>query len=148
MDLWSVFVLATLRLNLNGDHDRVLALANNHNTLRQMLGHCGFDQHKQYKLQTIKDNIMLLTPNILDQISRLVVAAGDQVFKIEDKQLAGRCDSFVLKTNVHFPTDINRLFDAVRCAIRDTEKCGEALGLTDWRQSKYNNRQIKRAYLA
>jgi IS5 family transposase len=67
MDLWSVFVLATLRLNLNCDHDRVLALANNHNTLRQMLGHCGFDQHKQYKLQTIKDNIMLLTANILDQ---------------------------------------------------------------------------------
>jgi IS5 family transposase len=70
------------------------------------------------------------------------------VFKIEDKQLAGRCDSFVLKTNVHFPTDINRLFDAVRCAIRDTAKCCEALGLTDWRQSKYNIRQIKRAYLA
>jgi IS5 family transposase len=44
MDLWSVFILATLRLNLNCDHDRVLALANNHHTLRQMLGHCGFEQ--------------------------------------------------------------------------------------------------------
>jgi IS5 family transposase len=44
MDLWSVFILATLRLNLNCDYDRVLALANNHHTLRQMLGHCGFEQ--------------------------------------------------------------------------------------------------------
>ncbi|MFT5164345.1 MAG: hypothetical protein ACI9FJ_002946, partial [Alteromonadaceae bacterium] len=31
MDLWSVFVLATIRLNLNTNYDSVLALANNHN---------------------------------------------------------------------------------------------------------------------
>jgi hypothetical protein len=147
MDLWSVFILASLRLNLNCDYDRVLELANNHNNLRQMLGHCGFSQHEQYKLQTIKDNIKLLTPDILDQISRLVVGAGHQLFQIENKSLVGRCDSFVFETNVHFPTDINLLFDAVRCAIRDTAKCCEKLGLTDWRQSKYNIKKIKRAYL-
>jgi IS5 family transposase len=147
MDLWSVFILASLRLNLNCDYDRVLALANNHNTLRQMLGHCGFSQHEQYKLQTIKDNIKLLTPDILDQISRLVVGAGHPLFQIENKSLVGRCDSFVFETNAHFPTDINLLFDAVRCAIRDTAKCCEELGLTDWRQSKYNIKKIKRAYL-
>ena len=107
MDLWLVFILATLRLNLNCDYDRVLELANNHYTLRQMLGHCGFDQREQYKLQTIKDNIRLLTPTILDQISRLVVEAGHQLLRIEDTPLAGRCDSFVFETNVHFPTDIN-----------------------------------------
>ena len=147
MDLWSVFILASLRLNLNCDYDRVLELANNHYTLRQMLGHCGFEQHEQYKLQTIKDNIRLLTPTILDQISRLVVEAGHQLFRIEDIPLAGRCDSFVFESNVHFPTDINLLFDAIRCAIRDTANCCEALGLTDWRQSKHNIRMIKRAYL-
>ena len=147
MDLWSVFILATLRLNLNCDYDRVLELANNHFTLRQMLGHCGFAQHQQYKLQTIKDNIALLTPDILNQINCLVVNAGHQLLQIENEPLAGRCDSFVLETDVHFPTDINLLFDAVRCAIRDTAKCCEAFGLTDWRQSKYNIKKIKKEYL-
>jgi IS5 family transposase len=147
MDLWSVFILAALRLNLNCDYDRVLELANNHRTIREMLGHCGFDEQEQYKLQTIKDNIALLTPDILDQINLLVVKAGHQLFKIEDESLAGRCDSFVLETNVHFPTDINLLYDAVRCAIRDTAKCCQEVGLTEWRQSKYNIRQVKKAYL-
>jgi IS5 family transposase len=147
MDLWSVFILAALRLNLNCDYDRVLELANNHHTIREMLGHCGFDVQYKYKLQTIKDNIALLTPDILDQINQLVVKAGHQLFEIEEGSLAGRCDSFVLETNVHFSTDINLLYDAVQCAIRDTAKCCQEVGLTEWRQSKYNIRQVKKAYL-
>ena len=31
--------------------------------------------------------------------------------------IRGRCDSFVLKTDVHFPTDINLLYDAIRTLI-------------------------------
>lgn len=147
MDLWSVFVLASLRLNLNCDYDRVLELANNHHTLRQMLGHCGLTQHEQYKLQTIKDNVALLTRDILNQINCLVVNAGRQLFDHEDIPLAGRCDSFVLETDVHFPTDINLLFDAVRCAIRVTAKCCNNFGLTEWRQSKHNIGKVKTAYL-
>ena len=147
MDLWSVFVLATLRLNLNCDYDRVLELANNHYTLRQMLNRCGLTQHEQYKLQTIKDNLALLTPDILNQINCVVVNAGHQLFQNQDIPLAGRCDSFVFETNAHFPTDINILFDAVRCAIRDTAKCCEYFELTDWRQSKHNINTIKKAYL-
>jgi len=30
----------------------------------------------------------------------------------------GRCDSFVVETNVHFPTDISLAFDAVRKVIQ------------------------------
>jgi hypothetical protein len=30
----------------------------------------------------------------------------------------GRCDSFVVETDVHYPTDINLLFDAVRKMIQ------------------------------
>ncbi|MCP4229215.1 MAG: ISNCY family transposase, partial [bacterium] len=39
MALWSILVLGTLRVNINADHDRVLELANEHKTLREMLGH-------------------------------------------------------------------------------------------------------------
>ena len=39
MSLWAVLVLGVVRLGLNCDYDRVMELANEHRTLRQMLGH-------------------------------------------------------------------------------------------------------------
>lgn len=39
MELWDILVLGTLRVSLNCDYDRVMELANEHRTLRQMLGH-------------------------------------------------------------------------------------------------------------
>ncbi len=33
-------------------------------------------------------------------------------------KLKGRCDSFVLETDVHYPTDINLLLDAIRKMAR------------------------------
>ena len=43
MDQWSILVLGTLRLGLNADFDRIQELANQHITLRMMLGHGLFD---------------------------------------------------------------------------------------------------------
>ena len=34
-----------------------------------------------------------------------------------DEKLKGRCDSFVVETDVEYPTDIRLLFDAVRKII-------------------------------
>ena len=59
MHLWKILVLGVLRLNLNWNYDRLREMANQHSTIRQMLGH-GFDDREQYKLQTIKDNVSLL----------------------------------------------------------------------------------------
>ena len=39
MALWKIFVMGSLRLNLNCDYDRLQELVNNHKTIRQMLGH-------------------------------------------------------------------------------------------------------------
>ena len=58
--------------------------------------------------------------------------------------LRGRCDSFVLETNVHFPTDINLLCDAMRKVITLTAQWCECLGMSDWRQHAYNARHVKR----
>ena len=57
----------------------------------------------------------------------------------------GRCDSYVVKTNVHYPTDINLLYDAIRCSIRDIAKYAESNNLPNWRQYQYNTRNCKRA---
>ena len=78
MHLWRILVLGILRLNLNWDYDRLREMANQHSTIRQMLGH-GFDDSEQYKLQTIKDNVSLFTPALLERINDAVVAAGHDV---------------------------------------------------------------------
>ena len=78
MHLWRILVLGVLRLNLNWDYDRLREMANQHSTIRQMLGH-GFDDSEQYKLQTIKDNVALFTAELLEKINEVVVAAGHDV---------------------------------------------------------------------
>ncbi len=80
MTLWSVLVCGVLRLDLNIDYDRLHELVNNHNTIRQMLGHAAFDDI-QYHHQTLKDNVRLLTPELLEQINVLVVQSGHGVVK-------------------------------------------------------------------
>ncbi len=52
----------------------------------------------------------------------------------------------MVKTNVHFPTDINLLFDAIRKAIELIAQLCERHTKSDWRQSVYNLRQIKKSY--
>ena len=85
MDLWRMLVPGTLRLTINCDYDRFPELANEHGTLRQMLGHGPYDEHT-YRLQTVCDNVALLTPEILDQINQVVVEAGHQLVKKKTKR--------------------------------------------------------------
>lgn len=145
MELWKIFVMGVLRLDLNCDYDRLQELVNHHGTIRQMLGHGTFDSEGNYELQTIKDNVSLLTPELLGEINQVVVKAGHQlVKKKENDPLRGRCDSFVVETNVHFPTDINLLFDAMRKVITLSADLSERYELSDWRQHSYNVRQVKR----
>ena len=81
MDLWMLLVLGCLRVGLNCDYDRLHELANEHKTVRAMLGHGGWGDEFEYQLQTLKDNVALLTPEMLDQINTLVVKAGHNLLK-------------------------------------------------------------------
>ena len=58
--------------------------------------------------------------------------------------MQGRCDSFVVETNVHYPTDINLLLDALRKIILLTARLSKKYRLTDWRQHLHNFRSLKR----
>jgi len=148
MTLWTILVCGVIRLDLNIDYDRLHELVNHHNTLREMLGHGAFEDVR-YHHQTLKDNVSLLTPELLDQINQLVVKSGHALMvgangkKKDAPALRGRCDSFVLETNVHFPTDINLLWDAMRKLITLTAQWCELQGLSTWRQHALNLRQVK-----
>ena len=73
MEQWKILVLGVLRLGLNADYDRIHELANQHNTIRQMLGHSDWADETHYELQTLKDNLRLFTPEMLDRINQEVV---------------------------------------------------------------------------
>ena len=147
MEQWSILVLGTLRLALNADYDRIQELANEHRTLRMMLGHGIFDTENNYRLQTLKDNLKLFTPAIMSRISAEVIRVGHGLLDLDiDAMIRGRCDSFVLKTDVHFPTDINLLYDAIRVLSRDCVNWSKEYSLPGWRQHQYNLRQFKQQY--
>ncbi len=148
MEQWKILVLGVLRLGLNADYDRIQELANEHKTIRHMLGHSDWmEEEKHYELQTIKDNISLFTPDILDRINQEVVNAGHQLLKKNDQEkLKARCDSFVVETDVHFPTDINLLWDALRKTIQISAQFCTVYDLSEWRQSRHSLRTIKKNY--
>ena len=147
MELWKILVLGTLRLNCNWDYDKLQEIANNHRTVRQMLGHGLLDVDARYPRQTLCDNIRWFTPGILAQINKIVVQEGLHVLgAAPDASLSARCDSFVVETDVHFPTDINLLWDAARKVLTLTHRLSEELGFDGWRQTRHLLRKVKRLF--
>ena len=78
MDLWKILVLGVVRLGNNWNYDKLHDMANNHYLIRKMIGHGDVTWEKpyEYNLQTLKDNVMLITPEVLEDINLIVVRAG------------------------------------------------------------------------
>lgn len=144
MDLWCIFVLAQLRLCLNISYDTLHDLANNHFTLRHLIGvefEFGYER-KEFTYQNIYDNVSALRDEMVKEINDLVLEFGhNEVFKKkENTALRLKSDSFVFESNVHFPSDYNLLWDCARKCL-DTvskfiEKYQELKGwrkLSNWR---------------
>ena len=149
MDLWKIFVLGTLRLICNWDYDKLQEIANNHVTLRRMLGHGLIDMDARYPRQTLCDNIRWFTPEILDRINKVVVEAGHRILGMDPEEpLIARCDSFVVETDVHFPTDINLLWDASRKVLQLIHRLSNEVDIDGWRQTPYLLRKVKRLFRA
>ena len=147
MSYWKILVLGTLRLACNFDYDKLKEIADQHQSVRQMMCHGLFDTGTFYPLQTIKDNVTLLTQEVLGRINQLVVSHGHQLLgKSEHAPLFARCDSFVVETNVHYPTDINLLLDAMHKVITLMARVCTEAGVSDWRQSEHNKRKSKKLY--
>ena len=87
---------------------------------------------------------LLLTPELLSAVGRLVVRSDHAVArKKPGAPLRGRCDSFAVETDVHYPTDVNLLWDAMRCLIRETARTGGRHEVGGWRQWRHVSRGVK-----
>ena len=147
MELWRILVLGVVKQGLRCDFDRLHDLANHHATLRAFLGHGEFGDKTYYEYQTVVDNVRLLTPELLSSVGGLVVESGHAVArKKPGAPLRGRCDSFVVETDVHYPTDVNLLWDAMRCLVRETGRAAGRHGLSGWRQWRHQSRLLRRLF--
>ena len=124
-----------------------MKLQTNTGTLRQMLGHGMLDNNEEYAIQTIKDNVHLLTPEILDEVNLIVISEGHKLVMGKKKEcLKGSCDSFVGETDVHYPTDINLLWDSIRRIIEVTAYFYVRNEFSGWRQWKHQLKKIKKLF--
>jgi len=123
MSLWEILVFALVRLTLDANYDRLEHIANYDKLVRALLGISDWGEHlKAYPRQTLVDNVSLLDEETIEAINELVVSEGHRLLKKKDDvPLAVKVDSYVLESNVHFPTDLNLLWDASR-------KCGLIIG--------------------
>ena len=147
MDLWQIFVLAQVRLCLNVGYDRLHYISNYDKLIRQLMGvetEFGYEK-KEFEYQNILDNVSLLDDNIVKQLNEVIVAFGHSVFKKKDTEaLRLKTDSFVVESNVHFPTDYNLLWDCARKSL-DTvsaflKKYSE---ITQWRKIDNWHKELK-----
>jgi hypothetical protein len=151
MDLWQILVLGVVRLGLDADWDRMEDMANHHLLVRQMLPVPATPWGAEEKLfghQTLRDNVALLDDELLRQINARIAAAGREVFAKKDgaplAALEVKVDSYVLETDVHFPTDLNLLWDAGRKCVDLVEGLlASGHNLPGWRKFKLWRRQLK-----
>jgi len=131
LNLWQIFVLAQFRLALNLDYDRLHYMAYSDSTLRQLLGietETGFKKI-EISYQRIIDNLHMLDNETMIKINDVIINFGHkEVFKKkEEVALFAKTDSFVVESNIHFPTDYNLLWDSSR----------KALDIIDWFSKEY-----------
>ncbi|HKJ78402.1 MAG TPA: ISNCY family transposase [Prolixibacteraceae bacterium] len=121
MDLWCIFVLSQVRLCLNTSYEWIHNLANNHLSIRWLMGietEYGF-KRVEFSYQNIYDNVTLISDEMVKEINAIVLEFGHgEVFKKKETEaLRLKTDSFVVESNVHFPTDYNLLWDCARKCI-------------------------------
>jgi hypothetical protein len=151
MTLWQILVLGVVRLGLDADWDRMEDMANHHLLVRQMLqvpAQPWGDDEKMFGHQTLRDNVALLDDELLQQINARIAAAGREVFaKKGGAPLAAleiKADSYVLETDVHFPTDLSLLWDSGRKCLDLVEGFRASdYQLPGWRKIKDWRRQLK-----
>ena len=150
MNLWMIFVLAGARMCLGTNYDRLHYLVNSDGLLRKMLGFCdAFIEDDEISCQTIKDNVRLLDDETLKGINDVVVKLGHELLKKKETEaLLTKTDSYVLESNVHFPTDYNLLWDGARKSLDMIDKLLIINPTIDgWRKLEYWRRDLKNLLL-
>jgi transposase, IS5 family len=141
LDYWSITVLAAVRLGCNFDYDKLQDLAEQHRNLRLMMGIGDWEEKVDFDWRRLRDNICLLRPETLVKINQLVVGAGHELVPEAIKAVRG--DSFVVETNIHYPTESSLIGDGLRKVVTLAAELAEEHGLSGWRQYQHLLKNVK-----
>jgi transposase, IS5 family len=72
LSYWTILVLAAVRLGCNFDYDKLQDLAEQHRTLRLMMGIGDWEDRTDFDWRRIRDNVCLLRPPTLEKINHLI----------------------------------------------------------------------------
>ena len=79
MDYWQILVLAAVRRGCGYDYDQLQNLAENHHDLRHIMGIGDWGEKQSFNWRRIRDNICLVSPEIIEKINQLIVDEGHRL---------------------------------------------------------------------
>ena len=138
---WAIMVLAAVRLGCNFDYDKLQDLAEQHRALRLMMGIGDWDDRTDFDWRRIRDNLCLLRPQTLEKINHLIVAAGHELAPEAIEAVRG--DTFVVETNIHYPTESTLIEDGLGKVVALATVLAEAHSLPGWRQHEHLLHKVK-----
>lgn len=142
MDDWHVVVLAAVRLGCNFDYDKLQDQVANHRALRGIMGFGDWEDSDEFTYRRIRDTLCLIKPSTLSKINDLVVQAGHAI--VPEAAASVRADSFVVETNIHYPTESALMYDGVRKFVPLCVEVASCLDIEGWRQAEYLVKRIKK----
>jgi IS5 family transposase len=135
LSYWTIMVLAAVRLGCNFDYDKLQDLAEQHRVLRLIMGIGDWDEHTDFDWRRIRDNLCLLQPATLEKINQAIVAAGHQLAPAAIEAVRG--DTFVVETNIHYPTESTLIEDGLNKVVALAAALAKAHALQGWRQHEH-----------
>ena len=121
-------------------------LAENHHALRELMGIGDWESEEKdiqkFDWRRIERNVNLLRPETIDKINQAII---DEGHRLEPKAAEKvRADSFVVETNIHYPTDSGLIRDGLWKVLAIAASLAGLFGLEGWRQYKHLKRKAKR----
>ncbi len=135
MDYWQIIVLAAVRLGCNLDYDKLQDLAEQHRNLRLLMGLGDWEEKVDFDWRRIRDNVCQIRPETLAKINELVVAAGHALQPEAIESVRG--DTFVVETNIHYPTESSLIGDGLRKVLPLAAELAKQQGLSGFRQHEH-----------
>ncbi len=142
LNYWEIVVLAAARLGCNLDYDKLQDLAENHRSLRHIMGIGDWQEEVDFDWRRIEDNLIKLRPETLKKINDLVVKAGHAL--VPKAIAAVRGDTFVVETNIHYPTESTLIGDGLRKILRLAAELAAENGVPGWRQQEHLLRKARK----
>ena len=140
-DDWQIVVLAAVRLGCDYDYDKLQDQAENHRALRTILDLGEWDDGPSFNSRRIRDTLCQLKPTTIAAMNQAIVRCGQELHG--DAAESVRADSFVVETNIHYPTESSLIGDGIRKIIPLCVDLAAEICEAGWRQSEHLMKRVK-----